>query len=148
MNKTKRDTFLRETSPMIDGLYAGKDRVALSIPVTYQDGRRGTMAANVLIHSVDAAPLVATAVQARRKADEEGNSHPQFPLRDVADDLVDPIFVAAGHGCEVLLALHRQRHGRLALEEGQHGGHGGFVVNGRLRRLRSIAIVTASRNWR
>jgi len=52
---------------LIDGLYTGKDRVALSIPVTYQDGRRGTMAANVLVHSVDAAPLVVAAVQPRRK---------------------------------------------------------------------------------
>jgi long-chain acyl-CoA synthetase len=65
--KLRREFLVQRYAELIDGLYAGKDRVALSIPVTYQDGRRGTMAANVLIHSVDAAPLVATAVQARRK---------------------------------------------------------------------------------
>ncbi|MFH1346469.1 MAG: acyl-CoA synthetase, partial [Pseudomonadota bacterium] len=65
--KLRREFLLERYAELIDGLYTGKDRVALSIPVTYQDGRRGTMAANVLVHSVDTAPLAAAAVQPRRK---------------------------------------------------------------------------------
>ncbi|MGH6753346.1 MAG: long-chain fatty acid--CoA ligase, partial [Bradyrhizobium sp.] len=65
--KLRREFLLERYAELIDGLYTGKDCVALSIPVTYQDGRRGTMAANVLVHSVDTAPLAVAAAQPRRK---------------------------------------------------------------------------------
>jgi long-chain acyl-CoA synthetase len=65
--KLRREFLVERYAELIDGLYTGKDRVALSIPVTYQDGRRGKMAANVLVHSVDTAPLATAAVQPRRK---------------------------------------------------------------------------------
>jgi long-chain acyl-CoA synthetase len=61
--KLRREFLLQRYAELIDGLYAGDERVALTIPVTYQDGRRGTMAASVLIHSVDSAPVTATGVQ-------------------------------------------------------------------------------------
>jgi long-chain acyl-CoA synthetase len=57
--KLRREFLLQRYAALIDGLYAGDERVALTIPITYQDGRRGTMAASVLIHSVDSAPVAA-----------------------------------------------------------------------------------------
>lgn len=65
--KLRREFLVERYADLIDGLYTGKDRVALSIPVTYQDGRRGTMAANVLVHSVDTAPLAVAAAEPQRK---------------------------------------------------------------------------------
>ncbi|MCK1513135.1 AMP-binding protein [Bradyrhizobium sp. 190] len=65
--KLRREFLLQRYAELIDGLYAGKDRVTFAIPVTYQDGRQGTMAANVLVHSIDASPPVATPAPTRRK---------------------------------------------------------------------------------
>jgi long-chain acyl-CoA synthetase len=65
--KLRREFLLQRYAALIDGLYSGKDRVALTIPVTYQDGRRGTMAASVLVHSVDTVPVTAAAVQLHRQ---------------------------------------------------------------------------------
>lgn len=65
--KLRREFLLQRYAELIEGLYAGKDRVRFAIPVTYQDGRQGTMAANVLVHSIDAPPPVATAAPPRRK---------------------------------------------------------------------------------
>jgi long-chain acyl-CoA synthetase len=64
--KLRREFLLQRYAELIDGLYAGDERVALTIPVTYQDGRRGTMAASVLIYSVDSAPVTGTGVQPQR----------------------------------------------------------------------------------
>jgi long-chain acyl-CoA synthetase len=64
--KLRREFLLQRYAMLIDGLYAGDERVALTIPITYQDGRRGTMAASVLIHSVDSVPVGATGVQPQR----------------------------------------------------------------------------------
>jgi long-chain acyl-CoA synthetase len=65
--KLRREFLVERYAELIDALYNGSDRVVLSIPVTYQDGRRGTMAANVSVHSVDDVPLAAAAAQPRRK---------------------------------------------------------------------------------
>ncbi len=65
--KLRREFLLQRYAMLIDGLYAGDERVALTIPITYQDGRRGTMAASVLIHSVDSVPVGATGVQPQRR---------------------------------------------------------------------------------
>jgi len=65
--KLRREFLLQRYAELIDGLYAGAERVALSIPVTYQDGRRGTMTASVLIHSVDATPLSNTVAPPQRQ---------------------------------------------------------------------------------
>jgi long-chain acyl-CoA synthetase len=65
--KLRREFLLQRYAVLIDGLYAGKDRVTFAIPVTYQDGRQGTMAANVLVHSIDALPSVAMSAPERRQ---------------------------------------------------------------------------------
>ena len=54
---------------VIDGLYAGADAVDIQIPVTYQDGRQGSLAARVAIHdSETAAQRRGEAVSQRRVA--------------------------------------------------------------------------------
>lgn len=65
--KLRREFLLQRYAELIDGLYAGRDHVALAIPVTYQDGRQGTMAATVLLHSIEATPPAAAPAQTRRK---------------------------------------------------------------------------------
>jgi len=52
-----RRAFLEERyAPLIDGLYAGELEVTISVPVTYQDGRKGTLTSKVAITEVSAAP--------------------------------------------------------------------------------------------
>lgn len=65
--KLRREFLLERYAALIDGLYAGDDRVALTIAVTYQDGRKGTMAANVTIHSVGGPPPVASIAPSPRR---------------------------------------------------------------------------------
>jgi len=48
-----RRAFLEERyAPLIGGLYESRDEVAITVPVTYQDGRKGTLAAKVAITEV------------------------------------------------------------------------------------------------
>lgn len=48
-----RRAFLEERyAPLIDALYEGRNEVALTIPITYQDGRKGILAATVAITDV------------------------------------------------------------------------------------------------
>ena len=51
--KLRREFLIERYAELIDGLYAGQGNIALKIPVTYQDGRRGTLAATVALHDVD-----------------------------------------------------------------------------------------------
>jgi len=51
--KLRREFLLDRYAPLIEGLYAGQESVELKIAVTYQDGRRGTLAATVAVHDVD-----------------------------------------------------------------------------------------------
>lgn len=52
--KLRREFLAERYAPLIDGLYAGDGQIALKIAVTYQDGRRGSFAAKVAIHDVEA----------------------------------------------------------------------------------------------
>jgi long-chain acyl-CoA synthetase len=64
-----RRAFLEERyAPLIDALYAGTDRVTIEVPITYQDGRKGTLSASVAITDVSGAPTNATAVGATAAA--------------------------------------------------------------------------------
>jgi long-chain acyl-CoA synthetase len=51
--KLRREFLVERYAPLIDALYAGFEVVDLNIAVTYQDGRRGTMAAKVTVHDVE-----------------------------------------------------------------------------------------------
>nr|WP_258178870.1 recombinase family protein [Burkholderia multivorans] len=48
--KLRREFLEQRYAAVIDGLYAGADAVDIKIPVTYQDGRQGSLAAQVAIH--------------------------------------------------------------------------------------------------
>jgi long-chain acyl-CoA synthetase len=55
--KLRREFLVERYAPLIDALYAGDDSVAITVPVTYQDGRRGNLAATVAIHAVASKPV-------------------------------------------------------------------------------------------
>lgn len=50
--KLRREFLQDRYAKLIEALYASVSSVSLEIPVTYQDGRRGSLAATVLIHDV------------------------------------------------------------------------------------------------
>ncbi|MBI5261844.1 MAG: AMP-binding protein [Bradyrhizobium sp.] len=50
--KLRREFLQDRYAKLIDALYASASSATLDIPVTYQDGRRGRLAATVLIHDV------------------------------------------------------------------------------------------------
>lgn len=60
--KLRREFLEQRYAAVIDGLYAGADAVDIQIPVTYQDGRQGSLAARVAIHDSE------TAIQRREEA--------------------------------------------------------------------------------
>jgi long-chain acyl-CoA synthetase len=67
--KLRREFLEQRYAAVIDGLYAGADAVDIQIPVTYQDGRQGSLAARVTIHdSETAAQRRGEAVSQRRVA--------------------------------------------------------------------------------
>lgn len=52
-----RRSFLEERyAPLIEALYDGSEQVGLKVPVTYQDGRKGVLAATVMISDVGEPP--------------------------------------------------------------------------------------------
>ncbi len=51
--KLRREFLAERYGALIAGLYAGEKTIAFEIPVTYQDGRQGTLAARVHVHDVD-----------------------------------------------------------------------------------------------
>jgi len=51
--KLRREFLAERYGALIDGLYGGETTIAFEIPVTYQDGRQGTLAARVHVHDVD-----------------------------------------------------------------------------------------------
>ncbi len=51
--KLRREFLADRYGRLIEALYGGEAMVAIDIPVTYQDGRRGSMAAKVLVHDVE-----------------------------------------------------------------------------------------------
>lgn len=51
--KLRREFLTERYSTLVEGLYEGRDAASLSIPITYQDGRRGTLSAIVRIHDVE-----------------------------------------------------------------------------------------------
>ena len=54
--KIRRGYIAQKYAPLIEALYAGLDHVAVEAQVTYEDGRTGTMRADVMIRDVDDAP--------------------------------------------------------------------------------------------
>jgi long-chain acyl-CoA synthetase len=58
--KIRRGYITQKYAPLIEALYAGRDHVAVEAQVTYEDGRTGTMRADVVIRDVDDAPARAT----------------------------------------------------------------------------------------
>jgi len=54
--KIRRGYIAQKYAPLIEALYAGRDHVAVEAQVTYEDGRTGTMRADVMIRDVDDAP--------------------------------------------------------------------------------------------
>lgn len=51
--KLRREFLTTRYQALVDDLYDGADASSLDIPITYQDGRRGTLSATVRIHDVD-----------------------------------------------------------------------------------------------
>ncbi len=51
--KIRRGYIAQKYAPLIEALYAGRDRVSVEAQVTYEDGRTGTMRADVMIRDVD-----------------------------------------------------------------------------------------------
>jgi long-chain acyl-CoA synthetase len=54
--KIRRGYIAQKYAPLIEALYAGRDHVSVEAQVTYEDGRIGTMRADVMIRDVDDAP--------------------------------------------------------------------------------------------
>jgi long-chain acyl-CoA synthetase len=54
--KIRRGFIAQKYAPLIEALYAGRDHVSVEAQVTYEDGRTGTMRADVMIRDVDDAP--------------------------------------------------------------------------------------------
>ena len=54
--KIRRGYIAQKYAPLIEALYAGRDRVSVEAQVTYEDGRTGTMRADIMIRDVDDAP--------------------------------------------------------------------------------------------
>ena len=52
--KLRREFLEERYAALVDGLYAGSSEVRLEIPVTYQDGRKGMLAATVRLNDVGA----------------------------------------------------------------------------------------------
>lgn len=59
--KLRREFLTDRYKILVDDIYGGGEASALEIPITYQDGRRGTLSALVHIHDVDPNFQVATA---------------------------------------------------------------------------------------
>ena len=52
-----RRRFVAEKyAPIVDAFYSGKDDVALTTSITYEDGRQGTIQSRVHLEDVDGAP--------------------------------------------------------------------------------------------
>ena len=57
--KVRRGYIAQKYAPLIEALYSGQDRVQVEAKVTYEDGRTGTMRADVRIRGVDVVPAPA-----------------------------------------------------------------------------------------
>ena len=51
--KLRREFLEERYAALIEGLYEGRPEVRIEIPVTYQDGRKGRLAATVRLHDAD-----------------------------------------------------------------------------------------------
>ena len=58
--KVRRGYIAQKYAALIEALYSGQDRVQVEAKVTYEDGRTGTMRADVMIRGVDEPPARAT----------------------------------------------------------------------------------------
>lgn len=65
--KLRREFLEQRYAAVIDGLYAASDVVDIRIPVTYQDGRQGSLAARVAIYDSEPAAARHGAVTAERR---------------------------------------------------------------------------------
>ncbi|MGE0256221.1 MAG: long-chain fatty acid--CoA ligase [Alphaproteobacteria bacterium] len=60
--KVRRGFIAERYAPLVEALYSGAGRATISTEVTYEDGRKGHLAAEVVVHAVtDEAPLAEAA---------------------------------------------------------------------------------------
>ncbi|HLJ22022.1 MAG TPA: AMP-binding protein [Stellaceae bacterium] len=64
--KVRRRFIGERFRPLIDALYSARDRVEISTEVTFEDGRKGTLEANLKIRDAKTAPIPATVEPLRR----------------------------------------------------------------------------------
>ena len=62
--KLRREFLTERYGSLIEALYAGDSQVQFNIAVTYQDGRRGNLAASVAIHDSTGSPPVTQPMRA------------------------------------------------------------------------------------
>jgi long-chain acyl-CoA synthetase len=53
--KVRRGYVAEKYKPVIDAFYGGKDSAAVSMEITFEDGRKSTLDATIAIHDVPAA---------------------------------------------------------------------------------------------
>ena len=54
--KVRRRFVAEKYAPVIDAFYSGRDEVAMSTSITYEDGRQGTIQSRVHLEDVAGAP--------------------------------------------------------------------------------------------
>jgi long-chain acyl-CoA synthetase len=64
--KLRREFLAERYAVLIEAMYGGLDQRALDIAVTYQDGRKGTLSAQVAIHDVANGAKAGNAAQPMR----------------------------------------------------------------------------------
>lgn len=64
--KLRREFLAERYRALIEALYEGRDTADVEVPVTYQNGRRGTLKAAVAIHDVDGRPVTAASSERAR----------------------------------------------------------------------------------
>jgi long-chain acyl-CoA synthetase len=64
--KVRRRIIAERFQPLIDALYSGRDRAEIATEVTFEDGRKGTLKADLKIRDAKTTPLPATVEPLRR----------------------------------------------------------------------------------
>jgi long-chain acyl-CoA synthetase len=64
--KVRRRLIGERYRPLIDALYSGRDRAEIATEVTFEDGRKGTLKADLKIRDAKTAPIPATVEPLRR----------------------------------------------------------------------------------
>jgi long-chain acyl-CoA synthetase len=64
--KVRRRFIGERYRPLIDALYSGRDHAEIATEVTFEDGRKGTLKADLRVHDAKTAPIPATIEPLRR----------------------------------------------------------------------------------